>query len=128
METKPLLFGLIGFFIGGLLVAVAATTFDKPQPTPDDSMMSISMDDMAAGLRNKTGDEFDRAFLSGMIVHHQGAVAMAELADKNAKHAEVKRLSRDIISAQKDEIAQMRQWQTDWGYSSGANDSAHGMH
>lgn len=30
METKPLLYGLIGFFLGGLLVSVAAVTFDKP--------------------------------------------------------------------------------------------------
>lgn len=29
MQTKPLLYGLIGFFIGGLVVAVAATTFEK---------------------------------------------------------------------------------------------------
>lgn len=33
METKPLLYGLIGFFIGGLLVSVAATTFEKPEAT-----------------------------------------------------------------------------------------------
>jgi len=32
MDTKTLLAGLIGFFIGGLLVSVAATTFDKPEP------------------------------------------------------------------------------------------------
>lgn len=31
MQTKPLLYGLIGFFLGGLLVSIAATTFDKPQ-------------------------------------------------------------------------------------------------
>lgn len=31
METKPLLYGLIGFFIGGLLVAIAASTFDKAE-------------------------------------------------------------------------------------------------
>lgn len=30
METKPLLYGIIGFLLGGLLVSVAATTFDKP--------------------------------------------------------------------------------------------------
>lgn len=29
MDTKPLIYGLIGFFIGGLLVSVAATTFEK---------------------------------------------------------------------------------------------------
>jgi len=125
METKPLLYGLIGFFIGGLLVSVAATTFDKPQTTPDNSMMGMSMNDMTADLKGKTGDDFDKAFLAGMIVHHQGAVAMAQMAEKNAKHEEVKRLSRDIISAQKDEITQMRQWQTDWGYPN--TDSSHGM-
>lgn len=30
METKSLLYGLVGFFLGGLLVSIAATTFDKP--------------------------------------------------------------------------------------------------
>jgi uncharacterized protein (DUF305 family) len=125
METKPLLYGLMGFFIGGLLVSVAATTFDKPEPT-NGSMMTMSMNDMASGLKGKTGDDFDRAFLSGMIVHHEGAVAMAELAEKNAKHEEVKQLSRDIISAQNSEIATMRQWQTDWGYPTDG-DRSHGM-
>lgn len=32
METKPLLYGIIGFMLGGLLVSIAATTFDKPTP------------------------------------------------------------------------------------------------
>jgi hypothetical protein len=29
MDTKSLLYGLIGFFIGGLLVSIAATTFEN---------------------------------------------------------------------------------------------------
>lgn len=33
METKPLLYGLIGFFIGGLLVSIAANTFEKDNIT-----------------------------------------------------------------------------------------------
>jgi hypothetical protein len=33
METKPLSYGLIGFFLEGLLVSIAATTFDKPVKT-----------------------------------------------------------------------------------------------
>lgn len=127
METKPLLYGLIGFFIGGLLVSVAATTFDKPQVT-NNSMMSMSMNDMATQLQGKTGDDFDEAFLSGMIVHHQGAVAMAELAEKNAKHEEIKRLSRDIISAQNEEIDTMRQWQIEWGYPTSDNGDHDMMH
>lgn len=31
METRELLYGLIGFFIGGLLVAIAANTFNNDQ-------------------------------------------------------------------------------------------------
>jgi hypothetical protein len=31
METKELLYGLIGFFLGGLLVAIAATTFNNDE-------------------------------------------------------------------------------------------------
>ena len=30
MDTKILLAGLIGFFLGGLIVSIAATTFEKP--------------------------------------------------------------------------------------------------
>ncbi|HRJ06239.1 MAG TPA: DUF305 domain-containing protein [Candidatus Saccharibacteria bacterium] len=117
MQTKPLLYGLIGFFIGGLLVSVAATTFDKPaEQKNNDSSMMESMQMSARSLENKTGDDFDAAFISEMIVHHQGAIDMAKLAATNAKHEEVKELSRNIISAQEAEISQMRQWQIDWGY------------
>ncbi len=121
MQTKPLLYGLIGFFIGGLLVAVAATTFNKPDQeattTTNSSMGSMSMDDMTADLKNKTGDEFDKAFIADMIAHHEGAVEMAKLSANNAKHEEIKSLSNDIITAQEKEISNMKQWQADWGYS-----------
>lgn len=122
MQTKPLLYGLIGFFLGGLLVAIAATTFNKPNEentaNTNSAMSSMSMDDMTADLKNKTGDEFDKAFISSMIAHHEGAVEMAKLSAKNAKHEEIKSLSNNIISAQEKEITEMKQWQMDWGYSS----------
>ena len=75
METKPLLFGLIGFFVGGLIVSVAATTFDKPNTTTGEHM---NMNQMTESLKDKQGDEFDKAFIAEMIVHHQGAVDMAQ--------------------------------------------------
>jgi uncharacterized protein (DUF305 family) len=74
------------------------------------------MDEMSADLKNKTGDEYDKAFIESMIVHHEGAVEMAQLSAANAKHDEIKKLSGAIISAQKNEIADMKQWQKDWGY------------
>lgn len=87
----------------------------------DGKMMSngkIDMDDMMtsmnAGLIGKTGDAFDQAFLSEMIVHHQGAVVMAQLAITSAKHQEIKDLATGIITAQAKEIAAMQQWQKSW--------------
>lgn len=123
METKPLLYGLIGFFIGGFIVSVAATTFDKP--TKDTGEMSMT--EMTASLKAKTGDDYDKAFIENMIAHHQSAVDMAKLSRDNAKHDEIKQLSGEIITAQEKEIAQMKQWQTDWGYtpSGGATHDSH---
>ncbi len=89
---------------------------------PDGQMMggngNIDMDDMMnvmnAELKGKTGDTFDQAFISGMIVHHQGAVEMAQLALVNAKHQEIKNLAREILLAQNKEIADMKMWQKGW--------------
>jgi uncharacterized protein (DUF305 family) len=69
---------------------------------------------MSAGLNGKTGDEFDKAFIEEMIVHHQGAVDMANLALKNAKHKEILDLSRAIIRAQNEEITDMQNWKKAW--------------
>lgn len=81
-----------------------------------DGMMDMSMKDMSAMLEGETGDEFDKAFIEGMIPHHQGAIEMAEAALKNAKHEEIKNMAREIISAQQREIDQMKEWQRSWGY------------
>lgn len=108
METKSLLFGIIGFFLGGLLVSVAATTFNKP---------STDMSAMTNQLVSKSGDDYDSLFLSQMIEHHQAAIDMAKLSAKNAKHSEIKELSTEIIKAQENEVKQMQLWQRDWNYT-----------
>ncbi|WP_232280632.1 DUF305 domain-containing protein [Chloroflexus aggregans] len=62
------------------------------------------------------GDEpFDRRFLEAMIPHHEGAVAMARDALQKAEHAEIRELAQAIITAQEAEIAQMKQWLTEFG-------------
>ena len=86
----------------------------------DHSAMGM-MDEMAGmntALEGKTGDDFDKAFIEQMIMHHQSAIDMAAPGEQNAKHQEVKDLTRAIISAQTKEIQQMKQWQKDWGYAS----------
>ena len=84
----------------------------------DHSSMGM-MNDMAGmtdKLKGLSGDEFDKAFLSTMIEHHQSAINMAYPGQTNAQHQEVKTLTIAIVDAQSKEIAQMKQWQKDWGY------------
>ena len=76
--------------------------------------MQGMMADMSASLRGKSGDAFDKVFLGEMIVHHQGAVEMAQLALTSAKHQEIKDLATAIIVAQNKEIADMMSWSKSW--------------
>ncbi|ELR97718.1 DUF305 domain-containing protein [Gloeocapsa sp. PCC 73106] len=58
--------------------------------------------------------EFDLRFIDGMILHHQGALAMAEAVLQNSQREEMKQLAIAIIAAQEQEIAQMQQWRQQW--------------
>ncbi|MEN9647298.1 MAG: hypothetical protein RLY57_102, partial [Candidatus Parcubacteria bacterium] len=80
--------------------------------------MADMMASMNGELEGKTGAEFDKAFLTEMIVHHEGAVAMAKLALQHAEHQEVKDLATAIISAQNKEIGDMKSWLQNWFGSS----------
>lgn len=143
---KEYLYGILGLLGGAVITLVFATSAVNGQntqmmrmmgmhaqtqstanmPTGQHMMMngmtmggeddSMSMNDMVAGLKGKTGDEFDKAFIEEMIPHHQGAIDMAKLAEENAKHEEIKNLAKDIISAQNKEIDMMKEWQVNWGY------------
>lgn len=76
--------------------------------------MSDMMASMNGNLKGKKGDEFDRSFLSEMIMHHEGAVEMANLALANSDRKEIKEMADDITNAQNKEIAKMKKWQKDW--------------
>lgn len=87
---------------------------------PDGTMMHSgnSMDgmmmDMTARMKGKTGDELDKIFLEDMIVHHQGAVDMAQELLKSTKRPELQKMANDIISAQTQEISMMKGWLAEW--------------
>ena len=50
----------------------------------------------------------EQAFLQAMVPHHQSAIEMADVAEKEAESSFVKELASSITSAQQKEIAQMR--------------------
>ena len=62
---------------------------------------------------------FDRAFIDGMVPHHEGAIKMARAAMlAGLSQPELERIAEDIIRTQKEEIDQMRGWREAWFGSS----------
>lgn len=133
MKKEAILYAIIGLLAGIIITGFAAgyavnnnqrgmmgmmgmnsEAMDRLNPSEHGRM---SMAEMSSQLQNKSGDEFDKAFVEMMISHHQGAIDMAVLTKTNAKHDEIKKLGEAIISAQTKEIEEMKQWQKDWGYS-----------
>lgn len=78
------------------------------------SHMNHAMDNMMSGLAGKTGADFEKAFLSEMIVHHEGAIVMAEALLKNTQRPELVKLGNDIITAQTGEVSMMKGWLAEW--------------
>lgn len=117
MDTKVIIAVVVGVIVGAGGALAFGGDGDKASRTASTvapSHMQQSNDSMMAELDDKTGEEFDRAFMTQMIVHHEGAIQMAELALQNAQRDEIKKLAQDIISAQKTEIQQMQGWQASW--------------
>lgn len=117
-----ILVAAIGIFIGWLLFGRPARPLpigmhrmsDGSIMNNNGSGMTSMMHDMNANLVGKTGDVFDKAFLDDMIIHHQGAVDMAQAVLKNSKRPELIKLANDIITAQTVEIDMMKKWQNEW--------------
>ncbi|ENJ1285700.1 DUF305 domain-containing protein [Salmonella enterica] len=90
----------------------AQTTSNQPATTTEAGQaymngMQTMHDDMMKGIMAADADE---AFVRGMIAHHQGAVDMAKIQLKYGKDAEMRKLAKDIIKAQEQEIKQMQAW------------------
>lgn len=140
ISRESILFGIIGLLIGVLLtvfvVTVSVNTNNQTmmrmmgmhtEQNDRMSRSSMSMDGMTNDLKNKSGDEFDKAFLSEMIVHHQGAIDMANLVLQKSTRPELRSLANDIIAAQTKEINQMKAWQQAWGYTTTQSSSDDSM-
>jgi uncharacterized protein (DUF305 family) len=86
---------------------------------PSQRYMQMMRDDMKPmmeasmmGMQAMPGHQMpvDRAFLEGMIPHHQDAVNMSQICLQKAARAELKRFCQGVIAVQSREIEQYQQW------------------
>ena len=57
---------------------------------------------------------YDAMFIDSMIVHHQGAITMAQEALEKAQRTELKMFAQNVIMVQDGEITQMKVWRNNW--------------
>ncbi|WP_432481214.1 CopM family metallochaperone [Moraxella sp. ZY200743] len=83
--------------------------------------MQVMHDKMTAAMKHAHPDT---AFVAGMIPHHEGAVAMAQIQLKYGKDDELRKLAQAIIDGQQAEIDIMQSWLKD-NASLTSDDSSH---
>jgi len=81
----------------------------KGAAAPQDMKASMMMGMEGMQKMTSTGD-IDKDFAMMMKLHHQQAVNMAEMQLAKGKSPEMKTMSKQIIAAQKKEIAQFDKW------------------
>lgn len=111
--------GGAGYGIAQYMVPETLTHSDVSDSAPTvavsgEHSMNSSMASMTKDLQVKSGEARDIAFLESMIVHHQGAIEMAQVVAQSTKRPELKQMAENIISAQTTEIATMQEWLRGW--------------
>ncbi|WP_269516072.1 DUF305 domain-containing protein [Brevundimonas subvibrioides] len=83
-----------------------------PAATPGagDVAFAASEAEMHRQMSAASGATVEEAYVAKMIAHHEGAIAMAEVALRESRDPEVRRMAQGVVDAQTREIAEMRAW------------------
>lgn len=108
---------LSGILLTVLLAACGAPAAQTSTAPTVDAMAGMdhgSMGGMDHGVIPAEGQPYDAVFIDSMIVHHEGAILMANQALEQAERREIKELANAILGAQEGEIGQMKEWRASW--------------
>lgn len=104
----------ISALAGALVLTLTLAACGNEATTPSGTGTS----EAAASPSSEVGtahNAADTEFAQMMIVHHQGAIEMADLAVEQAASEEVRSLAEGISAAQGPEIETMTSWLEAWG-------------
>lgn len=117
--------------VGGVLVlaiTLSACAGQGSVPAAGAGATSVPSQPSAGPARaDETHNDVDVEFTQNMVVHHEGAIVMADLAARVASTPEVKALGQRISAAQEPEIVVMQSWLVAWGEQSAADVNMDGM-
>jgi len=106
------------YIIGGIVIGIILTAVFAPMFRYGGYGMmnwgNRSVSDQRINSNTQVAGTIDKHFIEQMIPHHEGAIAMANLALQKAKRPEIKTLATAIIAAQTTEIQSMKGWYKDW--------------
>ena len=105
--------------LGLLALAGVAAADEMAMPAGKDGAADKALMNAMRGMNKDmnapmTGDP-DQDFVTMMLPHHTGAVAMAKVELRYGKDPHLRALAKDIVAAQDREIAFMTRWQAKHG-------------
>lgn len=107
MKNTPVTIAVLLIIVGIIAVALLVVG-DAIKPVEKVNMDTGSMS------QSQEKENQDREFLTTMIKHHLGAVAMAREALEKSRRKEIKTFAQQIIDDQSREIATMNAWREQW--------------
>jgi hypothetical protein len=79
--------------------------------TPEHAALLQTMEPMHSDMmRGMSAQNFEVAFVCGMIPHHQGAVEMAKVAQQYGSDPFITMFAQEIVTTQEEEIREMQAW------------------
>ena len=119
-HTKRITATLAGLALTATLAACADQGATPPAATtsPTSSTSATATESASASASTDVAAEHndqDTTFAQMMIIHHEGAIEMSQLAVQRADNPEVVALAERIAEAQGPEIDEMTAWLGAWG-------------
>jgi uncharacterized protein (DUF305 family) len=114
-RTDVRLARLAGALVAGTLVLTGCAGGSDTSSAGSTPSSAQSSSTQTPEGESATVNDADVSFVQGMIPHHRGALAMAELAGGRAEDPRVLDLAGRIEAAQQPEIDTMTGWLEEWG-------------
>ena len=119
--TKRITATLAGLALTATLAACADQSTTPPAATTSPTGTSATATESVSASASASSDvaadhnDQDTTFAQMMIIHHEGAIEMSQLAIEQAETPEVVALAERIAEAQGPEIDEMTAWLNTWG-------------